>query len=126
MEKTSQNKAKFFAQYFGQEVFRQTHNNEQSGCLFDVSPLSLMGYIELKPLSVISDDDAITVSELFGHKVYVGTRFIQNIINGNCINQPLHIATQAIDFLRSNGYALPYLGLSVEQQIEYGWIKLTI
>ena len=28
------------------------------------------------------------------------------------------------DYLRSKGYALPYMGLSVEKQIEYGWIKL--
>lgn len=29
-----------------------------------------------------------------------------------------------IDYLRSKGYALPWMGLSVEQQIEFGWIKL--
>lgn len=28
------------------------------------------------------------------------------------------------DFLRSKGYALPWMGVSVQQQIEYGWIKL--
>lgn len=28
------------------------------------------------------------------------------------------------DYLRSKGYALPYMGLSVEKQIKYGWIKL--
>ena len=29
------------------------------------------------------------------------------------------------DYLRSKGYALPYLGISVEDQInKYGWIKL--
>ncbi|TDO21917.1 hypothetical protein [Pedobacter duraquae] len=29
-----------------------------------------------------------------------------------------------VDYLRSKGYALPWMGLSVEKQIEYGWIKL--
>lgn len=33
-------------------------------------------------------------------------------------------ASRAYDYLRSKGYALPWLGLSVEQQIEYGWIKI--
>lgn len=28
------------------------------------------------------------------------------------------------DYLRSKGYALPWMGVSVEKQIEYGWIKL--
>lgn len=30
-----------------------------------------------------------------------------------------------VDYLRSKGYAIPYMGLTVEKQIEYGWIKLT-
>lgn len=29
-----------------------------------------------------------------------------------------------VDFLRSKGYALPWMGLSVEEMIEFGWIKL--
>lgn len=28
------------------------------------------------------------------------------------------------DFLRSRGYALPYMGISVEEQVSRGWIKL--
>ena len=28
------------------------------------------------------------------------------------------------DCLRSKGYALPYMDLSVDNLIEYGWIKL--
>lgn len=30
----------------------------------------------------------------------------------------------ASDCLRSKGYALPYLGVSVEDQIEFGWVRL--
>lgn len=30
----------------------------------------------------------------------------------------------AVDFLRSKGYAVPYMGISVEEQIQYGWIKI--
>lgn len=33
--------------------------------------------------------------------------------------------TKVADYLRSKGYALPYMGISVEDQIKYGWIKLT-
>lgn len=29
-----------------------------------------------------------------------------------------------VDYLRSKGYALPYMGLSVKKMVEYGWIKL--
>lgn len=30
----------------------------------------------------------------------------------------------AYDYLRSKGYALPWMGLSVEEMVEAGWIKL--
>jgi len=44
---------------------------------------------------------------------------------GEQIAQKVPIPMYAIiDFLRSKGYALPFMGLSVEQQIEYGWSKL--
>jgi hypothetical protein len=28
------------------------------------------------------------------------------------------------DYLRSKGYALPWMGLSVDELVEYGWVKL--
>lgn len=28
------------------------------------------------------------------------------------------------DYLRSKGYAVPFMGLSVETLIEYGWVRL--
>lgn len=31
---------------------------------------------------------------------------------------------QMADFLRSRGYALPFKGISVEEQIKAGWVKL--
>ena len=31
---------------------------------------------------------------------------------------------QSLDYLRSKGYAVPYMDLSVEDLVEYGWIKL--
>lgn len=31
---------------------------------------------------------------------------------------------QVIDYLRSKGYVLPWMGLSVEKLVEYGWVKL--
>jgi len=34
------------------------------------------------------------------------------------------LPTHCYQYLQSKGYALPYMGLSVEQLIEYGWIKL--
>lgn len=40
------------------------------------------------------------------------------------LNNLYSLLIETIDYIRSKGYALPWMGLSVEQQIEYGWIKL--
>ena len=40
-------------------------------------------------------------------------------------HEPIHNVMGTIDFLRSKGYVLPFMGLSVETLIEYGWVKLT-
>lgn len=50
-------------------------------------------------------------------KIYTTTYHVFSSENQNAIDT-------AIDYLRSKGYALPYLGISVEEQIEFGWIKL--
>jgi hypothetical protein len=34
------------------------------------------------------------------------------------------IGSKECDYLRSKGYALPWMDLSVEDLVEYGWIKL--
>ena len=59
--------------------------------------------IELKPLAQMSDED----KEHAYWPVY-----------------PTHVCVMNIDYLRSKGYALPWLGLSVEEMIEAGWIKI--
>lgn len=133
MENTLENKAKFFAQYWGQEVFSKTHGATthildyvRLGSISDIS------VIELKPLSQISDEDAIEVAKIcliqageYDNTVsdyellnYCHTEYIQP-------NEYLRFTPQYIlDFLRSRGYALPWMGLSVDKLIEYGWIKL--
>ena len=79
----------------------------------------------LKPLTKLTDDDAINVSKIWGSDV-------ESRILGNYLS--IRIATREVsetrnsvgivDYLRSKGYAIPYLDLSVEDLIEYGWIKL--
>jgi hypothetical protein len=72
----------------------------------------------------INKDCAINANWHFGEyqgeksksfKVNLGEQIAQNI------PIPIYFIT---DYLRSKGYALPFMGLSVEQQISYGWVKL--
>lgn len=167
MENTLENKAKFFAQYWGQDVYTKESYNGEGG-LQKIQPFHFStgmiedGYIELKPLSSISDEDAITIAMLlvnwqpsmsklskinirsrqdgdhvwdelileftssFNYTVrYRGGDWLGWInSNGRC-EWTLFNHLKVYDYLRSKGYALPYMGLSVEQQIEYGWVKLT-
>ena len=136
-------KARFFAQYFGQHVLYFT-----SDFLRKIDSLTLVGienddYLELKPLSHITDEDAIELMRLkieskgvvdietieIENKTLDGYTFIVKyknwddervgfVFNGH--TNPLSF----YDYLRSKGYALPYMDLSVEDLVEYGWIKL--
>lgn len=118
MENTLENKAKFFAQYWGQLVFSKTHGSTTH--ILDyirLGGISDSSIIELKPLSQISDGDkefldALQASSFDEYGYWFG-------MGGVHYYQPFEV-----DYLRSKGYALPWMGLSVEQLIEYSWIKL--
>ena len=124
MENNLENKAKFFAQYWGQNLMKLVKKTD----FFDVEVGAMTinnrqfdkHFLELTPLSMISDEDAVEVKKLCDidftmimrskeaeYRAFMSTRF-----------------TVVADYLRSKGYALPFMGLSVEQQIEYGWITL--
>ena len=127
MENTLKNKAKFFAQYWGQKI--GVMNTDQS-IKFRVGKNDLFQLIELTSLSSITDEDAIEVTKLIGRdgnrgrnidiiKLFtVGSNWLFGSVNAILV-------IKASDYLRSKSYALPWMGLSVEKLIEYGWIKLT-
>ena len=104
MENTLENKEKFFAQYWGQEVKKYLIQTDATQSYYNVSDNFGMAlkdaFLELKPLSQISYEDSAEVAK-------VSSKVIE-----------------AVDCLRSKGYALPWNSLSVEKQIEYGWVRL--
>lgn len=115
MENTLENKAKFFAQYWGQEVLlwhQWTNPNERSK--IGSTPMrNPNGWsLSLKPLSLITDED----------KEYIGysESYIDMLKKCNVSKIDSFVA----DYLRSKSCALPWMGLSVETMVEYGWIKL--
>ena len=144
MKNTLENKEKFFALYWGQDILKIP--------LIVGSPQRFLtsvvishsewidrvnvGHLELKPLSQITDEDAIEVADILKVKsdeqikIILGEKHnridavkrIINSENGTGVSTKRFI--EAIDFLRSKGYALPWMGISVEEQIEFGWVKL--
>lgn len=121
MENTIENKAKFFAQYFDQYVHCNNRIPDEPFWVTGVTmqELSENDFIRLTSLSDITDEDAAEL-DFFGalnFKSCVESYGLQKVINQ-------HITHYGIDYLRSCGYALPWMGVSVEEQEKRGWIKL--
>lgn len=172
-ENTLENKTKFFAQYWGQNVLSDISNlgNKE---IYPVNISNMYGidrsYLELKPLSQITDEDINFVAKVChqvpnlnfeikrqddivhatsvdksGIERHICINFKYATINCNIripedndklISYKVNIAEihmnasrvvgyiQSLDYLRSKGYAVPYMDLSVKDLVEYGWIKL--
>lgn len=154
MENTLENKARFFAQYFGQEVYMiKSYDGSRFGYLRmkleSVLLLEEHEYLELKPLSSISDEDAIDVFNILLDKdvnIKIDSRnktslwllvdgdqdyyIVFELTGFECYCGDIQIKNdynkifKALDFLRSKGYALDWEGITIEEQIKRGWTKL--
>jgi len=123
MKNTLENKAKFFAQYYKQYVLRLSGKTK---AVYPVSNLMdntvEVGYLELKPLSSISDENVIILWDfVWGKSVLSSSNSIEN--KRSRLLQYSGYA-RFIDKARELGYACNWNGITVEQQIEFGWIKL--
>ena len=144
-QNTLENKARFFAQYFGQHVLYFTSDFLRKINNLTLDSVENDDYLELKPLSHISDEDVIqgitylynitreALGEILEIKHYFTFSSITTIEIG-CnfkTSRSIHhwsgtkkIGSFEADYFRSKGYALPYMDLSVEDLVEYGWVKL--
>jgi hypothetical protein len=124
-EINNQSKVKLFALYWGQKIIRDNTTDK----FFPVDGANISfeledAWLQLKPLSAISDEDAIKVGRLnpvMDNDLLVG-KSICHWLDKRGTNRD--ITFEAVDYLRSKGYALPWMGLSVEEMVEAGWIKL--
>lgn len=144
MENTLENKAKFFGQYAGQRICRYTDWMESGYHIPRIPDVQDNQHLELTPLSDITNEDAIEGSikiqrlnvdneiiEIKRYNSFISFKIIHNGCNfktcysfHHWANNPYQLSLEYCDYLRSKGYALPYMGLSVEKLIEYGWVKL--
>jgi hypothetical protein len=120
MENRLENKAKFFAQYYGQKVLRNRLLNDQ----IPPAPVGMFQlteseyqYLELKSISEIVDDDFLEVMwKIFPFQPRSSFK------KGGIYMD--HLNVNQCDYLRSKGYALPFMEVSVEKLVEYGWVRL--
>ena len=126
-ENNLENKAKFFALYWGQKILFQKDGLGVKSNIQAYWERTLGSrFIELKPLERISNDD---VKEIMKIENFIGD-FEEILVDDSFLNLLLAIKNglcnrfHIIDYLRSKGYALPWMNLSVDDLVEYGWIKL--
>lgn len=91
-------------------------------------------FLELKPLSKLSDEDAISFFDIQWGETHKGKPKEFKLEYGkewaNSINSerfgliPSNII-HGIDFLRSKGYAIPFMEYSVEMLVDFGWVRLS-
>ncbi|WP_143009045.1 hypothetical protein [Pedobacter terrae] len=134
MKNTYKNKVKFSSRYIYQSVYVNPVLGDEA-CMFteaNLIDIDNNDYLLLKSLSFITDEDLELLLPIVQPTSYMGSLTRPNMVKQifrEYLNkssslhglQWWHIS----DFLCSRGYAIPYMGLSVEKQIEYGWIKIS-
>lgn len=118
-------KCRFFAQYFGVRVF-QNELNKQYNYVNYSYPLTIekdfnkgiIEFLELKPLSKITDEDAISMYRGLERNYESANQFLEDYKSIGFLEQ------SEVDFLRSKGYAVPFMGYSVDELVKIGWVQL--
>ena len=105
LENTLENKAKFFAQYWGQHVLYFSSDFLRKIDNLTLDSIENDDYLELKHISQISNKDVINLG--YGNMLHIKSNLDRNI-----------------DQLRNLGFAVPWMDLEVEELIDYGWVKL--
>lgn len=122
-------KERFFALYWNQPVFKFYGHDD---CVPENVYGSLAygyeekGYLELKPLHSISDDlkkelfEKVNgiASALLGRNLTADIDYLLENAEIGFVN------SFVVDFLRCHGFAIQWMGISVEEQVQKGWIKL--
>lgn len=117
-------KMKFYAQYFGQTVVRSDFDKETKylrlvnpNC-FAFPHVIINSHLELKSSDKITNEDSISISKIMN--------------SDHLITNPLEYCSftnrssiKVIDFLRSKGYAVPFMEYSIDDLIKMNFIKIT-
>jgi len=122
MENNKENRAKFFAQYYGQKVLK--HRDWEVCCCNNPSLEDWQAngmLLELKSFDSISDEDLNMIFNAEGEESI--DLLVKFLMGGLGRYTPLYISA-TIDKVRAAGYAYPFMGLDVKTLVEYGWVKL--
>ena len=124
-------KQKFYAQYYGTKTFySRKHNLIRSELSLTYPELSTFegGYLLLRPISQITDEEAIELNNLvspqFTDKAFLIGWFEKVLSNESHYKYNPIRWMEITYYLRSRGFAIPFMGYSVDELETAGWIKL--
>lgn len=83
-------------------------------------------FLQLKSLSKITDEDVkeiIRIEKFIGvfEEIIIEDTFLELLID---IKKGICNRFSVIDYLRSKGYAVPFMEYSVDDLISFGWVQL--
>lgn len=114
-----ENKAKLFSNYWGKTYSYRNEFGRFEDCVgyhfIEYLPYSIL---ILKSLTYISDEDALNV------EFQNSSHFNKCMVSYGEEFYDLILKHSQIDYLRSKGYALPFMGLSIDEMVNVGWIKV--
>lgn len=106
-------KCRFFAQYFGQEVaFIPSYPNGNDLIKAKVSLIKEIQYLQLKEINAKNLKFNVE-ADLLMTKNHIYSRNNDDTFERN-----------EVDYLRKNGFAIPFEEYSVNDLISFGWLKV--
>ena len=132
---TPEIKACIAALYYGQKIMQTTikHDPNNLSGLMWVEPIAFKEegsqyFLNVTPLQNITDEDAIEVAKIWGDDGQ--SKIANKVIASRILDEnykayfPFSTCFKIADYLRSRGYALPYMNYSVSDLVELGVFKL--
>ena len=123
-------KCRFFAQYWGQKVAKET--NYPNSPTINTSTALILNelenyHLELKPLSKITEEDAFEVASIISNSIHDSkSKELVSYYKEDILKDPevlCHASYTTVDYVRSRGYALPFMEYSLEDLISLGWVR---
>lgn len=121
----------------GYEYLHVNYKRKIKGCIGSELPFkdngnhnsnALNAKLILTPLSKITDEHALYIGKIwYSEEKSLSVEKAKSLVNSWNNYEVLSLsdwASSIIDYLRLNGYAVPYLQCSVDTLISYGWIVL--
>lgn len=121
---TLQNKERFFALYWEQDVGMREYGRQTRFVDANFMRYPKDSYLFLKHISSITSEQAIEITRLLGEsKKEIPDKYAIDFVRG-FLSDENNIPAWVSDHLRERRFAVSWNGITVEEMVEAGWVKL--